>query len=208
MAAKGRSVSGHTSNGREVIVHLHHPEAFELSDHTTRRLLKDLARLLRRIQLDELRELIFSLPISKKKKEAVYNQAARLQKSYPSYYVEEFEKGSLEILIALSALGLYILRLTIGEDVKAAWKGTQASRKIREYLKKDLWGKRVAKRVKDELSQENALSRFEVEEIEISTNGDYRIDVKLKTATEATQKRIKRRIDVESVRRELESVLP
>jgi hypothetical protein len=207
MAASGRTDATDEHEGREVIVRLHHPDAFELSDHTTRRLLRDLAGILRRIQLDELRELVYSLPIPGKQQKRVYEQAAKLQRAYPSYYVEEFQKGSLEVLLILSAFGLYILKLTIGEDVRAAWKGTNTSRKIREYLRKDLWGKRVAKRVKDELSEKHALSRFEVEDVSISTNGDYRIDVKLKTATDATQKKISERIDVESAKRELRSVL-
>jgi len=119
-------------------IRLYHQKLDLLSDRTFRALLKRLSALSREIQTQEVLHFVNnSRLLELREKQSINDRIKPSLNHIPSYYIEKIEKGSLEIVLALTAFALWLLQQTVGETIKEAWKKTQFHKELVDYLSSD-----------------------------------------------------------------------
>jgi hypothetical protein len=90
----------------------------------------------------------------------------------PSFYIDHFRRGSLSLVLILSAASFWLLENTIGESVKDAYRRTRLHRRMVDYLSSGEHDRRIANQVKAILVNEEWSERFTFHEIEESEDHD------------------------------------
>jgi hypothetical protein len=118
----------------------------------------------------------------------------------PAYYIENVRIGSIEVAVALTAVGIWLLQTTIGKSVEEAWKKTRMHEYIIQYLSSDKRRNVIQENV-DSVVGNWPVDRFLVERIEkeIDSDGDISVKVFLRTPEELEKVLEKQKVDVEFV---------
>lgn len=157
---------------KNITFEIYHPDLNIVSDRTLRGLLKKLSSLLREIQYQEVFYLINNSSISPSEKQSLRDKLKGPLHHIDAYYFERIEKGSILIGGTLTAVGLWLLKNTIGESVKEAWKQSEMHQNLVDYLSKPKERKEVLDRNIDKVIDAWDFESFLIENIEKSENED------------------------------------
>ena len=120
-----------------------------VSDRTARNLLRDLAKVCRRTQMREVEALMRFAHLNRRERQSLRDKISNDIETGPVYYLKTVETGSIEIVIALSAFGLWLLQATAGETLKSAWKETRLHNAIISWMQTRR-AEKVSEIIKDE----------------------------------------------------------
>jgi hypothetical protein len=118
----------------EVRVDLIYPKLEFISDRTFRESLKLASREIHAIHLNEVEYLITTSSLSSQQKQSIWDRMRKQLDPIPNYYIESVRRGSLEIVIALSAAAYFLLEKTMGKTIEAAWERTASYRWLVRFL--------------------------------------------------------------------------
>ena len=179
---------------------VYHPSLDLISDRTFRFLLKKLSSLSREIQTAEVLYLINQSDLSASEKQSLRDRVQPPLEHIPAYYIENVRIGSIEVAVALTAVGIWLLQTTIGKSVEEAWKKTRMHEYIIQYLSSDKRRNVIQENV-DSVVGNWPVDRFLVERIEkeIDSDGDISVKVFLRTPEELEKVLEKQKVDVEFV---------
>lgn len=200
---------------RNLYIRFYHPDISTISDRTLRRLLKGFSKICRGILRDEIERLILELELDSRQVQSVRDRTLNQLSNVSTFYVEKIEKGSLEVIVLLSAFSVWLLQATLGESVKRAFKGSDLGKNSDRILLQ-LFNKlfSYAKKRSDHLSENIVPSlqskmkiiadRFIVERLEIQKLEDrVMIHVHLKTAKKLDIFLLAEKIDNETLMNEI-----
>jgi hypothetical protein len=117
-----------------VTLQLYHPTLNLLSDRTFRELLKKLSALTREIQAQEVLHLVRTSDLPSNLQQSLRDKLKPKLSHLTAYYVEDVKRGSLELVVSVTLVGIWLLQTTLGETIKEAWLQTQFHKKLLEYL--------------------------------------------------------------------------
>lgn len=119
----------------EIHLKFYHPDLDVISDRTFRALLKRISTSCRKIQTSEVLYLIKSDPdLTKEEKQSLTDKLKPQLDHIEGFYINRVERGSLEIYVTLTALGVWLLNVTVGESIKEAWKRVNMHRRLVDIL--------------------------------------------------------------------------
>jgi hypothetical protein len=169
----------------------YHPHLSQISDRTLRSLLKKISAIAREIQSHEVLFLINTSDASPSEKQSMRDRLNGPLKHIPAYYLQNLERGSIELTITLTAVGIWLLQQTIGESIKESWLKSKMHKMLVNYLSGDLRRKVVDRHI-DGILDGWIFDRYLIEDINkfIDDCGDITIRVELSTPDEI-QSRIK-----------------
>jgi hypothetical protein len=167
-------------------IHLNiiHNEIRNISDRTLQMLLKGLSKVLRLAQREEIDYLINIFEATEGQKQSLRDRMHKKITSAASYDLLRLEKGSIELVIALTAVGVWLLQTTLGESIKDAWTQTKAHKKIVDFLKSGDRNKRIADRILQLLHEKNVYKgRFIIQSVKMECDnfGKRTLTIQLKT---------------------------
>jgi hypothetical protein len=176
----------------------YHPHLDLISDRTLRSLLKKISTILREIQYQEVYYLINNSDISPSEKQSMRDRLKGPLNHIDAYYLQKLEKGSIELTISLTAVGIWLLQQTIGESIKESWHKSEMHKNLVSYLSGDILKfsgdsrKEVLDRNIDRVLENWTFDNYLIEEVDKTTdnNGDINVRVDLSTPYE-----VQRRID-------------
>ena len=162
---------------------IYHPSLNILSDRTLRSILKKFSALLKEIQYQEVLYLINSSDLSPSEKQSLRDRLQGPLNHIDSYYVEKIERGSLIVEVALTASGLWLLKNTIGESVKDAYKQSEMHKWLVSYLSGSQERKKVIDRNVDRVFDAWNFDGYVVENIEKDFRDDDTLHVTINIDT-------------------------
>ncbi|WP_462158917.1 hypothetical protein [Pseudoalteromonas sp. GB56] len=167
---------------KNITFEIYHPDLDIVSDRTLRSILKKFSSLLREIQYQEVFHFINSSDLSPSQKQSLRDRLKGPLNHIDAYYVERIEKGSILIVGALTATGLWLLKNTIGESIKEAWKQSEMHSNLVDYLSKPKVRDEVVDRCIDRVFDAWNFEGFVIESIEKEKNGeDLKVRINLDT---------------------------
>lgn len=167
---------------KNITFEIYHPDLDIVSDRTLRSILKKFSSLLREIQYQEVFYLINSSDLTAPQKQSLRDRLKGPLNHIDAYYVERIEKGSILIVGALTATGLWLLKNTIGESIKEAWKQSEMHSNLVDYLSKPKVRDEVVDRCIDRVFDAWNFEGFIIENIEKEKVGeDLKVRVNLNT---------------------------
>ncbi|PYC67448.1 hypothetical protein C9J69_18200 [Vibrio cholerae] len=188
---------------------IYHPTLDLVSDRTLRSILKKFSTLLREIQYQEAFFLINHSNITKSEKQSLQDRLKGPLNHIDAYYIEHIEKGSIIIEAALTAIGLWLLKNTIGESIKEAWKQSDMHESIVSYLSEPLQREKVidrnVDRVIDAWNMDGFLIETTTKEKVDEDTVVFTVNLKTDPLLETHIKDNLQRIDTELVIREIKS---
>ncbi|AMK75450.1 MULTISPECIES: hypothetical protein [Methylomonas] len=169
---------------KEIKFKIYHPSIDIVSDRTFRSLLKTFSSLIREVQYQEVIYLINHSELLPSEKQSLRDRLKGPLNHIPAYYVEKIERGSIVIEVSVSAMALWLLKNTIGESVKEAWKQSEMHKSIVAYLSGSDERKRVIDKNIDMVFDAWKFDAFIVENIEKEELDDdtFSITVNLNTS--------------------------
>jgi hypothetical protein len=165
---------------KNITFEIYHPDLDIVSDRTLRSILKKFSSLLREIQYQEVFHLINSSELTPSEKQSLRDRLKGPLNHIDAYYVERIEKGSILIVGALTATGLWILKNTIGESIKEAWKQSEMHSNLVEYLSKPKVRDEVIDRCIDRVFDAWNFDGFIIESIEKEKVGENKEDLRVR----------------------------
>lgn len=169
----------------EIVIELYHPELHALSDTTFRRLLAILSKKLRVIQIEEVETLVneLALPAEHERLRKSIRDRFKNKKNFAdSFYIQRVTRGSTEIALLLSAVALWLLKVTIGEAVKESWLKSDLHRRIVGQLDTEVRLPRLRKLFERHLGKGEQLNRFRINQIDVKVDGTgYSVLIVLET---------------------------
>lgn len=170
----------------EIELSLRHPELQILSDGTFRRLLKELSTRIRAIQGEDFQYLVENLDLKSSQQQSLSDRSKPQLEVLPAYYVSELSRGSLEIVVLLAASAAFVLKQTLGETLKEAWKESAAHRRLVKLLNSEERNERLVRKVEDVFGEGERLERFRVSEVKVvkARRVVSRVEVLLETPDE------------------------
>ncbi|HEY4063000.1 MAG TPA: hypothetical protein VGM30_13935 [Puia sp.] len=178
----------------ELYLRFYHPDIKYLSDRTFKELIKEFSKICRALISDEIDEFIEDLDIDYRAKQSLRDRVQKELPNYPSYYVEKLEKGSLEVLVLLPPVALWILSKLFGPSVKDGYKESglhedikQASSTTFNAISKHLVRrpKILLQKITDRLKKRALGNRFNVKRIEIEPDKRNNIATVIVESTDA-----------------------
>lgn len=165
---------------------IYHPSLDILSDRTLRSILKKFSTLLKEIQFQEILYLINSSELSPSEKQSLRDRLRGPLNHIDSYYVEKIERGSLIIEAALTATGLWVLKNTLGESVKDAYKQSKMHKSLVSYLSNSQERKDVIDRNIDRVFDAWNFDGYVVESIEkdFQNEDTLKVTINIDTSSE------------------------
>jgi hypothetical protein len=118
----------------EVKVEFFYPRLEFVSDRTFRESLKLASQKLHQIHLDEVLYILETTDLSDRLRQSAVDRMAGQLDHIPNYYIESVTRGSLTVLVTLSAVALFILQKTLGKTIEAAWERTPTHKRIVAFL--------------------------------------------------------------------------
>ncbi|MGR7921569.1 hypothetical protein ACU6RQ_10730 [Zobellella denitrificans] len=192
---------------KNITFEIYHPNLDTVSDRTLRSILKKMSSLLREIQYQEVFYLINHSSLSPSEKQSLRDRLRGPLNHIDAYYVQKIERGSILIEGALTAIGLWLLKNTIGESVKEAWKQSEMHKSLVSYLSDPIPRRQIIDRNIDRVIDAWNFEGFIVESIEKEDIDDENLKVRININTDPlTAKHIEenfRKIDTELVIAEL-----
>lgn len=169
----------------------YHPHLVHISDRTLRSLLKKISTILKEIQYQEVFYLINTSDISPSEKQSMKDRVKGPLNHIDAYYLQKLEKGSIELTISLTAVGIWLLQQTIGESIKETWLKGEMHKNLVFYLSGDSRKEVLDKNI-DRVLENWTFDNYLVDEVGKTTdeNGDIHVRVDLSTPHE-----VQRRID-------------
>jgi hypothetical protein len=195
---------------KNITFEIYHPDLDIVSDRTLRSILKKFSSLLREIQYQEVFHLVNSSDLTPSEKQSLRDRLKGPLNHIDAYYVKRIEKGSILIEGALTAIGLWLLKTTIGESVKEAWKQSEMHSNLVEYLTKSKDREEVIDRCVDRVFDAWNFDGFTIESIEKEKVGENAQDLKIRVNLNTDpmlKKHVKenvQEVDIEFVVNELE----
>ncbi|WP_217511817.1 hypothetical protein [Vibrio metschnikovii] len=191
---------------------IYHPTLDLVSDRTLRSILKKFSTLLREIQYQEVFFLINHSNITKSEKQSLQDRLKGPLNHIDAYYIERIEKGSIIIEAALTATGLWLLKNTIGESIKEAWKQSDMHELIVSYLSEPLQREKVidrnVDRVIDAWNMDGFLientTREKIDEDTVVFTVNLRTDPLLETHIKDNLQRIDTELVIREIKTEIE----
>ncbi|MDP5212562.1 hypothetical protein ORJ66_05850 [Pseudoalteromonas tunicata] len=165
---------------KNITFEIYHPDLDIVSDRTLRSILKKFSSLLREIQYQEVFHFINSSDLSPSQKQSLRDRLKGPLNHIDAYYVERIEKGSILIVGALTATGLWLLKNTIGESIKEAWKQSEMHSNLVDYLSKPKVRDEVVDRCIDRVFDAWNFEGFVIESIEKEKVGENGEDLKVR----------------------------
>ncbi|MGE6284300.1 hypothetical protein [Aeromonas taiwanensis] len=188
---------------------IYHPTLDPVSDRTFRSILKKFSTLLREIQYQEVFFLINHSNITKSEKQSLQDRLKGPLNHIDAYYIERIEKGSIIIEAALTATGLWLLKNTIGESIKEAWKQSDMHESIVSYLSEPLQREKVIDRNVDRVIDAWNMDGFLIENTTKEKVDEdtvvFTVNLKTDPLLETHIKDNLQRIDTELVIREIKT---
>jgi hypothetical protein len=167
---------------KKITFEIYHPDLDIVSDRTLRSILKKFSSLLREIQYQEVLYLINISDLTAPQKQSLRDRLKGPLNHIDAYYVERIEKGSILIVGALTATGLWLLKNTIGESIKEVWKQSEMHSNLVDYLSKPKVRGDVVDRCIDRVFDAWNFEGFIIENIEKEKIGeDLKVRVNLNT---------------------------
>jgi hypothetical protein len=118
----------------EVKVEFFYPKLEFVSDRTFRESLKLASQKLHQIHLDEVLYIVETSDISDRLRQSAVDRMVGQLDHIPNYYIESVTRGSLTVLVTLSAAALFILQKTLGKTIEAAWERTPTHKRMVEFF--------------------------------------------------------------------------
>jgi len=170
----------------EVYIRLYHPDIKVLSDRTFRYFLRDISKIIREAHVNEVITLINTSDLNLKEKQSLRDRLRHQLEEDPCYYVEGFKKGSIELVIAASAVSIWLLQQTIGESVKEAYTQSLLHKRIVKFLKSGERDNALSKRIAENFQQKGRLATFSIVavKVEAQTKKEIVITVDMQTPPE------------------------
>lgn len=106
-----------------------------VSDRTARTLLKDLSRVSRRAQMREIEAIMRAAKLDRALKQSIRDRLIDELADAPAYYLQHARAGSIEIVVVVGAVGIWLLQNTLGETFKDAWKETEFHNAVIDWVK-------------------------------------------------------------------------
>lgn len=122
------------SKAMEVKVLLDYPRLKTISDRSFRDLIKFPARIIRKIQREEVKFLTKQFSLSQREDQSIHDRMERKIYQQSAFYISGTQHGSFSVTSMLSAAALYVLAVISKEAVKDTWKNSEIYKKIISYL--------------------------------------------------------------------------
>lgn len=163
---------------------IYHPSLDVLSDRTLRSILKKFSTLLKEVQFQEILYLVNTSKLSPSEKQSLRDRLQGPLNHIDSYYVEKIERGSLIIEVVLTAAGLWLLKNTLGESIKEAYKESEMHKYLVSYLSNSIERKEVIDRNIDRVFDAWNFDGYVVESVEknYQDNDTLRVTVNIDTS--------------------------
>lgn len=153
---------------KDLKIVLYHPQLAFISDRSFRSLLKKLSSVVREFQHQEIQYLVDSFEISDSQKQSLNDKMKHSFSHIEAYYFEKYERGSIELAISVTAVGIWLLQITIGESIKVAYLRSELHHRILEYLSSSDERKEFLDHNIDRVFDSWRFDQFNVEHIEKS----------------------------------------
>lgn len=118
----------------EVKVELSFPKLEFVSDRTFRESLKLASQKIHQIHLDEVLYVIETSGLERSMQQSARDRVLPQLDHVPNYYIEVVTRGSLTILVSLSAVAYFILQKTLGKTLESAWERSPTHKRLVAYL--------------------------------------------------------------------------
>lgn len=118
----------------EVKAEFFYPKLEFVSDRTFRESLKLASQTLHQIHLDEVLYILETTDLNDRSRQSAIDRMAGQLDHIPNYYIESVTRGSLTVLVTMSAVALFVLQKTLGKTVEAAWERTPTHKRIVAFL--------------------------------------------------------------------------
>lgn len=179
------SDSSPTPTMKNIQFKFYHPDLNVVSDRTLRSLLKKISTLSREIQYQEVMYLINNSDLHANEKQSLRDKLNAPLNHIHAYYVDKIERGSIEIILSLSACALWLLDKTIGETIKDAWKRTDLNQSLLDYLLKGNHRQTIINRNIDRVLDAWSFDGFLIDNIEKTTPTPDELIINVNLKTEA-----------------------
>jgi predicted butyrate kinase (DUF1464 family) len=145
------------STVKQLLLEVVHDDVAYVSDRSLRELLKRLSKILRRVELHEIRDIILDSGMDDREIRALMSAMEREIETLPAYYLRKIEKGSLVANFAIGAAAVAALAGTIFKDlVTDVIKQSKFYKKLIEYVSGER-SEKFARNLKRELEENRAI---------------------------------------------------
>lgn len=124
------------NNPDDIIIKIYHPDISVLSNQTLNRLNKDIARLLRKVQFDEIESLIESFELPSNVKQSLKDKVKNKIPNSSVYYIEHIGKGSFLLEATIAGTLLLFLLKTLLKSITSAWEKSDISEDLEKFTLK------------------------------------------------------------------------